>query len=102
MWIASNNCTSSDGCTSTVSLYNSTLSRTAVDMNTSFSVRYGSGRAQGEMMQDYVSFAGYNVSSQAFALVDSVSHDLLGGEISGLMGELARRTVPVRPRSPID
>lgn len=38
-------------------------------------------------MQDYVAFAGYNVSSQAFALVESVSRDLLGGDISGLMGE---------------
>ena len=55
-------------------------------MNTSFSVKYGSGSAQGEIFQDYVSFAGYNVSSQAFALVESVSETILGGEISGLMG----------------
>ncbi|GAA5881461.1 hypothetical protein JCM3774_005090 [Rhodotorula dairenensis] len=86
LWIASNYCTSSTGCSSTVPLFNSSLSRTQVDMNTSFSVRYGSGQAQGEMMQDFVAFAGYNVSSQAFALVESVSQDLLGGEISGLMG----------------
>lgn len=61
-------------------------------MNTSFSVKYGSGSAQGEIYQDYVSFAGYNVSSQAFALVESVSEALLGGEISGLMGASALRT----------
>lgn len=87
LWIASNYCTSLTGCSSTVPLFNSSLSQTQVDMNTSFSVRYGSGQAQGEMMQDYVAFAGYNVSSQAFALVESVSRDLLGGDISGLMGE---------------
>lgn len=58
-------------------------------MNTSFSVKYGSGSAQGEIFQDYVSFAGYNVSSQAFALVESVSETILGGEISGLMGASA-------------
>ncbi|GAA5991460.1 hypothetical protein JCM10908_005714 [Rhodotorula pacifica] len=86
LWIASNSCTSLTGCTSSIPLFNSSLSRTQMDMNTSFSVRYGSGQAQGEMMQDYVAFAGYNVSSQAFALVQSVSQDLLGGEISGLMG----------------
>ncbi|BGP37081.1 hypothetical protein JCM10450v2_000989 [Rhodotorula kratochvilovae] len=86
LWVASDFCSSEDGCASTIPLFNSTLSSTALDMNTSFSVRYGSGSAQGEIFQDYVSFAGYNVSSQAFALVESVSQDLLGGEISGLMG----------------
>lgn len=60
-------------------------------MNTSFLVKYGSGSAQGEIVQDYVSFGGYNVSNQAFAVVDSVSRDLLGGDIGGLMG--ARRSV---------
>jgi hypothetical protein len=55
-------------------------------MNTSFSVRYGSGSAQGDIWQDYVSFGGYNVSSQGFALVEDVSTGLLSGEISGLMG----------------
>lgn len=55
-------------------------------MNTSFSVRYGSGSAQGDIWQDYVSFGGYNVSSQGFALIEDVSEGLLSGEISGLMG----------------
>ncbi|GAA5823701.1 hypothetical protein JCM3770_006683 [Rhodotorula araucariae] len=86
LWIASDLCSSEDGCAATIPLFNSTLSTTALDMNTSFSVRYGSGSAQGEIFQDYVSFAGYNVSNQAFAIVESVSQDLLGGEISGLMG----------------
>ncbi|GAA5937791.1 hypothetical protein JCM3775_002127 [Rhodotorula graminis] len=86
LWVASDYCSSDDGCSSTIPLYNSTLSTTALDMNTSFSVKYGSGSAQGEIFQDYVSFAGYNVSSQAFALVESVSETILGGEISGLMG----------------
>ncbi|GJN87748.1 hypothetical protein Rhopal_000703-T1 [Rhodotorula paludigena] len=86
LWVASDYCSAEDGCTSSIPLYNSTLSNTSLDMNTSFSVKYGSGSAQGEVFQDYVAFAGYNVSSQAFALIESVSTDLLSGEISGLMG----------------
>ncbi|BGP13053.1 hypothetical protein JCM10213_000942 [Rhodosporidiobolus nylandii] len=97
LWFASSLCasnsssddsssSSSTGCALTTPLYNTTLSRTSLDMNTSFSVRYGSGSAQGDIWQDYVSFAGYNVSSQGFALVEEVSEGLLSGEISGLMG----------------
>ncbi|GAA5984801.1 hypothetical protein JCM11641_002744 [Rhodosporidiobolus odoratus] len=94
LWLASSLCasdsatstSSSTGCTLDTPLYNTTLSSTSLDMNTSFSVRYGSGSAQGEIWQDYVGFAGYNVSSQGFALVEQVSEGLLSGEISGLMG----------------
>ncbi|ORY88600.1 aspartic peptidase domain-containing protein [Leucosporidium creatinivorum] len=85
LWIADSTCTTSTGCNSITTL-NSSSSTTAVDMNTSFSVKYGSGSASGDIWQDYVSFAGYNVSSQAFALVDTVSTDLLSGNLSGLMG----------------
>ena len=66
---------------------NITRSRTAVDINTSFSVRYGSGSASGDIWQDYVSFGGFNVSGQGFALCDVVSPGLLSANISGLMGE---------------
>ncbi|GAA6040109.1 hypothetical protein JCM8097_002032 [Rhodosporidiobolus ruineniae] len=89
LWIASSLCLASaggSGCSSTTPLYNASLSSTRLDMNTSFSVRYGSGSAQGDIFQDYVAFAGYNVSSQGFALVEDVSTGLLSGEISGLMG----------------
>ncbi|GAA5840922.1 hypothetical protein JCM11251_007640 [Rhodosporidiobolus azoricus] len=94
LWLASSLCSSLNdtdpstpsGCSLSTPLYNLSLSRTSLDMNTSFSVRYGSGSAQGEVWQDYVSFAGYNVSSQGFALVEEVTEGLLSGEIGGLMG----------------
>lgn len=85
LWIASTNCTNTTGCVD-IPLYNTTHSTTQLDMNTSFSVKYGSGSASGDILQDYVSLGGFNVSSQAFALVDNVSNDLLNGNISGLMG----------------
>lgn len=69
------------------------MSRTAtsVDTNSAFSVRYGSGSASGEVLQDFVGFAGYNVSSQGYALCDTVSSGLLEGNVSGLMGESPSR-----------
>lgn len=85
LWIASSNCTSLRGCTSLPTL-NITNSSTALDMNTTFSVKYGSGSASGEIFQDYVGFGGFNVSSQGFAVCDTVSPGLLSGNISGLMG----------------
>lgn len=87
LWIASTNCSSLTGCSTTTPLYNTTLSSTRLDMNTTFSVKYGGGSATGEIWQDYVGFAGYNVSSQAFALIEDINGDLLGQGISGLMGE---------------
>ncbi|GAA5894553.1 pepsin-like aspartic protease [Sporobolomyces salmoneus] len=86
LWIASTNCSSLTGCQTTTPLYNTTLSSTRLDMNTTFSVKYGGGSAMGEIWQDYVGFAGYNVSSQAFALIEDINGDLLGQGISGLMG----------------
>ena len=85
LWIASSRCTGFTGCYD-VPTINITRSRTAVDINTSFSVRYGSGSASGEIWQDYVSFGGFNVSGQGFALCDVVSPGLLSANISGLMG----------------
>lgn len=87
LWIASTNCSSLTGCSTTTPLYNTTLSSTRLDMNTTFSVKYGGGSATGEIWQDYVGFAGYNVSSQAFALIEDINGDLLGQGISGLMGQ---------------
>ncbi|GAA5923912.1 pepsin-like aspartic protease [Sporobolomyces koalae] len=86
LWIASTNCSSLTGCSTTTPLYNTTQSSTRLEMNTTFSVKYGGGSASGEIWQDYVGFAGYNVSSQAFALIQDIDGDLLGQGISGLMG----------------
>ncbi|KAK4056162.1 hypothetical protein OIO90_002893 [Microbotryomycetes sp. JL221] len=85
LWVASTECSSSTGCAN-MPLFNSTASNSSIDMNTSFGVRYGSGSASGDLFQDYIGFAGYNVSRQGFALVDTVSSDLITGNISGLMG----------------
>ncbi len=85
LWIASSACTNATGCTS-IPTYNMTYSNASTATGKSFSVKYGSGSASGDMYTDYVSFGGYNVSGQGFALCDTVSDDLLNGNISGLFG----------------
>lgn len=65
------------------------MSTTGVDTSTSFTVKYGSGAAAGEVWTDYVGFAGYNVSGQGLALCDTVSSGLVNGNLSGLFGALA-------------
>ncbi|KAK4691624.1 hypothetical protein P7C70_g9310, partial [Phenoliferia sp. Uapishka_3] len=85
LWITSTNCTAATGCTD-IPLLNASASTTAIDVETTFSVKYGSGSASGEIWKDYIGFAGYNVSNQSLALCDTVSTDLLNGNISGLMG----------------
>ncbi|KAM0747333.1 acid protease [Meredithblackwellia eburnea MCA 4105] len=85
LWIAGSTCSAAQGCDEIATL-NLTKSVSAIDADTTFSVRYGSGSASGEIYKDYVGFAGYNVSNQSFALCDTVSNDLINGNISGLMG----------------
>ncbi|KAL8276580.1 hypothetical protein RQP46_011003 [Phenoliferia psychrophenolica] len=85
LWIVSTNCTTANGCDS-IPLLSAANSSTAIDVETTFSVKYGSGSASGEIWKDYIGFAGYNVSNQSLALCDTVSTDLLNGNISGLMG----------------
>jgi len=85
LWMASSACTNTSGCTG-IPTYNTSISNSFTSTGKAFSVKYGSGSATGQMHTDYVSFAGYNVSGQGFALCDTVSDDLLNGNISGLFG----------------
>lgn len=85
LWLASSSCTNTTGCTG-IPTYNTSISNSSHSTGTAFSVKYGSGSASGTLETDYVSFGGYNVSGQGFAVCDTVSADLLNGNISGLLG----------------
>ncbi|KDE02625.1 hypothetical protein MVLG_06834 [Microbotryum lychnidis-dioicae p1A1 Lamole] len=85
LWITGNGCTKTTGCVSNP-LLNETASSSSIDMATSFTVKYGSGSAAGDLHKDNVGFAGYNVSNQTFAVVDTITNDLLSGNMSGLLG----------------
>lgn len=46
------------------------------------------GSATGQLWNDTISLAGHSLDNQTVALCDEVSGTLLGGNASGIMGEL--------------
>ncbi|ODN82175.1 hypothetical protein L202_02467 [Cryptococcus amylolentus CBS 6039] len=84
LWLASEKC-STTACSS-MDEYSLSNSSTAVNLSTSFSIEYGSGKASGALVQDLVTLGGYSVASQTFAACDSVSTGLLSTGVSGIMG----------------
>ncbi|KAI0630626.1 acid protease [Trametes polyzona] len=84
LWLAASDgvSTSSGG----IPTFDSSASSTFTDLNTSFSISYGSGAARGTLGKDVVQFAGFEVDSQTFGVVTQVSNDLLNAPVSGLMG----------------
>lgn len=87
LWIASSNCTTATGCLNNLGpKFNPLTSLSSTTANTQFSIKYGSGSATGKMYSDNITFAGYNVSAQSFAVVDTVSSELLSRDVSGLLG----------------
>ncbi|RDX53982.1 acid protease [Lentinus brumalis] len=64
----------------------STSSSRFTGLNTPFSISYGSGAARGNLGQDSVQFAGFEVSDQVFGVITHISTNLLTSVVSGLMG----------------
>ncbi|KAG9223824.1 hypothetical protein CCMSSC00406_0007686 [Pleurotus cornucopiae] len=83
LWLADNDCIT--GCTDVPTLDTSSSS-TFVNQSESFSIQYGSGRAQGSLGQDVVQMAGFSVPNQVFGVCDRVSANLLNSPVSGLLG----------------
>ncbi|KAI9067956.1 acid protease [Trametes sanguinea] len=84
LWLAASDgvSTDSDG----IPTFDPSSSSTFADLNTSFSISYGSGAARGTLGKDTVQFAGFEVDSQVFGVVTQVSQGLLNSPVSGLMG----------------
>ncbi|CDO69669.1 hypothetical protein BN946_scf184851.g57 [Trametes cinnabarina] len=84
LWLAASDgvSTESDG----IPTFDPSSSSTFTDLNTSFSISYGSGAARGTLGKDAVQFAGFQVDSQVFGVVTQVSQNLLNSPVSGLMG----------------
>ncbi|KAH9839095.1 acid protease [Rhodofomes roseus] len=96
LWLASSSCS---GCpsdtpeftSSSSSSFKSNSSSTSSSghgggSNGEVSITYGSGDVQGSLGTDTVSLAGQTVSSQTFLVVDTVSTNLLDGNVTGIMG----------------
>ncbi|KAF8998527.1 aspartic peptidase domain-containing protein [Cyathus striatus] len=87
LWVADANCDLlSSGCGNITTRYNSDNSSTFTDLNTTFKITYGSGQAFGELGEDVVQMAGFEVSNQVFARCDDVSTGLVTDPVSGLLG----------------
>ncbi|KAI9623431.1 hypothetical protein H4Q26_014600 [Puccinia striiformis f. sp. tritici PST-130] len=87
LWIASANCTISTGCSNGLGpRFDPVNSSSTFTTNTPFSIKYGSGSATGKMYTDNITFAGYRLPPQKFAVVHTVSSELLSKDVSGLMG----------------
>ncbi|KAI0766648.1 acid protease [Trametes elegans] len=84
LWIAASDgvSTESDG----IPTFDASASSSFTDLNTSFSISYGSGAARGTLGKDKVQFAGFEVDNQVFGVVTQVSTNLLNEPVSGLMG----------------
>ncbi|KAI0640743.1 acid protease [Trametes meyenii] len=84
LWLAASDgvSTTSDG----IPTFDSANSSSFTNLNTSFSISYGSGAARGTLGKDVVQFAGFEVDSQVFGVVTQVSQNLLNAPVSGLMG----------------
>ncbi|KAH9893556.1 aspartic peptidase domain-containing protein [Cubamyces lactineus] len=84
LWLAASDgvSTNDDG----IPTFDPSASSTFSDLNTSFSISYGSGAARGTLGKDVVQFAGFEVDSQVFGVVTQVSENLLNSPVSGLMG----------------
>ncbi|KAI0347724.1 acid protease [Trametopsis cervina] len=68
-----------------IALFTPESSSTFQDLNTPFSIRYGSGAAQGGLGRDQIQFAGFGLN-QTFGVVNATTSNLLQSPLSGLMG----------------
>lgn len=83
LWVADSSCgTSCNG----MNTFTPSQSSSFTNLSTSFSIKYGSGSAQGSLGKDTVQMAGFSVSNQVFAVCDVISNGLVESPVSGLMG----------------
>ena len=85
LWVTSNACASST-CNTLPTKFDASKSSTFKNSSTPFSITYGSGNAQGYLATDTVSLADYTVSSQTFAVIQTMSASLINEPLAGLMG----------------
>ncbi|KAF9442665.1 acid protease [Macrolepiota fuliginosa MF-IS2] len=83
LWVADSQCTT--GCIS-IPTFQSSSSSTFQNLSKPFQITYGSGQAQGSLVQDMIQMAGFSVPNQIFATANAVSSGLLQSPVSGLLG----------------
>ncbi|KAJ7899661.1 aspartic peptidase domain-containing protein, partial [Mycena leptocephala] len=89
-WVADISCTI--GCTSSMELYNPSLSSTATQISTGYSINYTSGSVSGNLVTDTVRLGAYTVPSQFFFTANHLSGYIVGGTSSGVVGLTYQQT----------
>ncbi|KAI0070897.1 acid protease [Panus rudis PR-1116 ss-1] len=84
LWLASEG--SGSNIPNGIPTYDPSASSTYVAQNTSFSIRYGSGAAQGVLGSDVIQLAGFAVVNQVFGVVSRISDNMLVPPVSGILG----------------
>ncbi|KAI5784597.1 aspartic peptidase domain-containing protein [Geopyxis carbonaria] len=82
-WIPSDRC-ASKACKN-LDTFGSKDSSTLKISTSEFDIKYGSGDVMGVVVQDKISFAGFDITAQ-FGLATQVSDDFINFEIDGIMG----------------
>ncbi|RIB28563.1 aspartic peptidase domain-containing protein [Gigaspora rosea] len=84
LWVPSINCQSTACLNHT--MFNPAKSKSFQDLNTSFSIQYGSGSASGTSGVDDVVVSGITIRNQVFGLTTFETNDFLGSQFDGIMG----------------
>ncbi|KAH9942250.1 aspartic peptidase domain-containing protein [Epithele typhae] len=84
-WLASSSVASSRAA-SGIPTFEPSASSTFKNLNTPFSITYGSGGVQGTLGQDVVQLAGFEVTAQTFAVATALEQGTISAPLSGLMG----------------
>lgn len=81
LWVEGAGC---EGCSGTS--FDNAKSSTFKDLNRTFSITYGSGSANGVLVQDDVKMGAYMVKGTTFALINKMSDNLMSISVNGIMG----------------
>lgn len=85
-WLADAQCGVQDNCDTDMPKYDASVSKTYRSSNTPFQVQYGSGAVRGTLATEFVSLAGYNVSSVTFGQASHLAQGTINAPASGIMG----------------
>lgn len=83
LWVATDQCTN---CISATPLFQTSQSSSAQFSSSTVKLTYGSGAVAGNLAQDTVTMAGFNIPKQIFVAVTDVSQNFLEGSNSGILG----------------
>ncbi|KIL62005.1 hypothetical protein M378DRAFT_806948 [Amanita muscaria Koide BX008] len=83
LWVATDQCTN---CISATPLFKTSRSTSVQFSSSTVKLTYGSGEVAGNLAQDTVTMAGFNIPKQTFVAVTDVSQNFLEGSNSGILG----------------